>query len=253
MSLIDDERDGGSGHSSSRLGGHNMSISYDVDDKYSVSKPSVRENKNSELLQINANAFKTPSALLGDLISSANVVKYGKGYLVDGFNVKLKDGYAYIKGARSKTALSQKIKGTKYALKNADKYPQVFKFVDPKTAVKDAFDLKSTGGKLGYAGIALDVGIDTYKNARLYNEGKISGEKIATDAVVDIGFGAGGIAASAATGALLGSIVPGAGTVIGVIVGLAVGIGYTALTEGWTPNGRSIKDRTKDGLYNLVK
>jgi hypothetical protein len=73
-------------------------------------------------------------------------------------------------------------------------------------------------------------------------------KKVASDAVVDITFGVGGIAASATAGAIAGSFVPVVGTAAGAGVGLIAGIGYSLATEGFTFYGKTIKDWVKDTL-----
>jgi hypothetical protein len=77
--------------------------------------------------------------------------------------------------------------------------------------------------------------------------------RMLTDATVDTAFGFGGIAASTATGAAICSFVPGAGTLAGAAGGFVVGGVYMVVAEIWKPNGKSIKDRDKDALYNLIK
>ena len=116
--------------------------------------------------------------------------------------------------------------------------------------------LASTFGKVaegakvaGYVAVVVDVGFDMSSNIQQGAPTK----KIVSDATVDTVFGAGGLAASAGAGALIGSIVPGAGTIVGASVGLGVGLIYMGVTEIWQPGGQSIKDRAKVGLYNSIK
>jgi len=109
------------------------------------------------------------------------------------------------------------------------------------------------GTKVAMAGIAIDTGIDIYNDIK----SKAEPTKIAADAVVDVTFGAGNVAASAAVGAWAGaaasaaagaaggSVIPGAGTVVGAIVGLGTGFAYTFATESFKINGKSLKDAAK--------
>lgn len=101
----------------------------------------------------------------------------------------------------------------------------------------------------GYVAIGIDVGTGVYDNVQLYNEGKIDTTRIGTDAIVDTTSGLVGLGASVGSGALYGSIVPGAGTVGGAVAGFVVGVGYMVGTEVFEPEGKSIKDRAKEGLY----
>lgn len=182
--------------------------------------------------------------MVGTGYAAKSTLGYAKAYLSEGFNVEKNGNYAIIKGARKPTALGEGINGTRYAFSNAAKYPEVFKFVKPSIAVQDALSFKNMGSRIGYAAVGYDTVKDMWKNI----EAGKGAKKIAGDAVVDVTFGMGGIAAAAATGAYVGSIVPGAGTVAGAVAGLIVGVGYSFMTEGFTFYGKTIKDRAKDTL-----
>ncbi len=101
----------------------------------------------------------------------------------------------------------------------------------------------------GVATVGVDVGVGIYNNVRAGAPTK----KIISDATVDTAFGVGGLAASAEAGALVGSIVPGAGTIAGACVGLGAGVVYVGVTEVFQPWGKSIHDRAKDVIYKLIK
>ena len=166
-----------------------------------------------------------------------------------GFNVDRVGQYAIIKGARSKPALSQGIKGTRYAIKNADVYSNVFSYVKPTTAGKEALKITSKGSVnwgsvLGYGTVALDVGLGIYDNIQ---DGTRT-QKIVTDAIVDTGVGVGTIWASAAAGAWIGSVVPGPGNAIGAAGGLVVGGTIYVFTDVLTFNGKSAVEWGKEGL-----
>ena len=98
----------------------------------------------------------------------------------------------------------------------------------------------------GRVAIGVDVGFGIYENIKQGEETK----KILLDAAVDTAFGLGGLAASAGAGAAVGSVVPGPGTIIGGFVG---GVAYMVGTEVWQPGGKSVKDRTKEEIYNSIK
>ena len=103
--------------------------------------------------------------------------------------------------------------------------------------------------RAGVVGIGIDVGFGIYDNVQAGAPAK----KVVSDASVDTAFGVGGILAAMGTGALAGSIAPGPGNVAGAIGGLIGGIGYMVATELWQPDGKSVKDRAKDGVYNSIK
>lgn len=102
---------------------------------------------------------------------------------------------------------------------------------------------------VGYSAVGVDVVSGIYDNVQ---EGAQT-NKIVLDAAVDTAFGLGGLGASVGAGAILGSVIPGAGTLVGAGLGLGVGLIYMGVTEIWQPYGTSIKDRTKEGLYNLIR
>ncbi len=189
------------------------------------------------------NPANSPGNALGNASAVKDIIKYTKAYKEDGFTIKITDDgkYAIIKGARTESALKEGIKGTRYAFKNAEKYPEVFKFVDKTTAVKEAFNVKSVAGKIAIAGIAIDTGIDVYRDIK----SKAEPTKIAADAVVDVAFGAGGVATSAVAGAIAGSAFGPIGTAAGALIG---SLGYTFVTETnkvININGKSPKDAAK--------
>ena len=94
-----------------------------------------------------------------------------------------------------------------------------------------------------FVSVAFDSGLGIYENI----QNNVKTQKIVSDAVVDVGFGLGGIAASTATGAAFGTVVPGAGNIAGAVVGFASGVGYYILTDVVTINGKSVVDWTKEG------
>ena len=162
-----------------------------------------------------------------------------------GFSVYKKGAYAIVKGVRSFVTTNQGIRGTRYAFANASKYGNVFKYVSPKVAVKDA--LTGKGSIFGYAMVAIDTGLGIYDN--IQNETRP--QKIVSDAVVDVGLGIGSMALSAAAGAkigaLAGSVFPGLGNVIGAVGGALVGFGTYMLTDVVSINGKTGSEWLKEG------
>ncbi len=161
-----------------------------------------------------------------------------------GFNVNMRNNgsVATIKGARSPFALSEGIRGTRYTLNNAAKNPQVWKFVDPKIAAKEALSIKGLGGKLGYAGLLFDTGVSGFQD---YKAGGAS--RAAASVLVNGSLGLGTMASSAAIGAAVGSAVPVAGTAVGAVVGLASGVVISAVTD-IEINGKSLKTYAVDAV-----
>lgn len=190
-----------------------------------------------------------PSDYLGWGLDCQEIGVRTYNYARYGFNVNKVGQYAIIKGARSNPALNQGIKGTRYAFKNADVYPNVFSYVDPTTAGKEALKIISNGSVnwgsvLGYGTVVLDVGLGIYDNI----QGETRTQKIVTDAIVDTGVGVGTIWASAAAGAAIGSVVPGPGNAVGAVGGLVVGGIIYVATDVVTINGKSAVDWSKEGL-----
>ena len=216
-------------------------------------------------MEINGELFVKLSDAAGYTNTVVNTTKGIAAYIKDGFYVVKRGEYIYIKGARSAPALAEGIKGTRYAVKNVDKYVSVGKYVDPKIAGREAFNVKSLGGKLGAAAIGLDVAAGVYEN---YQEGAEAQEYV-VDAVVDGGFAAGGIWASAsagaittstivgigstiATGAAVGSVIPIIGTIAGAIVGIGVGLYLDKKFEKDELGDKTIKEWMKVGVNKTI-
>lgn len=163
----------------------------------------------------------TPISLVG-LVMGANIIDAIYMKVKYGFSVYKKGKYAIVKASRAFRSSKNGIAGTRYAFKNANKYSDVFKYVNPLTAAKDA--LKPNGWNLlGYASVALDMGVGIYENT----EAGTRTQKIVSDAVVDAGLGIGSMALSAAAGAKIGAVAgsffPGVGNIIGAVGGAVVG------------------------------
>lgn len=94
-----------------------------------------------------------------------------------------------------------------------------------------------------YITVALDTGLGVYEN--IQNNSEL--QQTISDAIVDIGFGLGGIAASTAAGSAAGSIVPGAGTAVGAVVGFVAGTAYYVTTDVITIKGKTLVDWAKYG------
>ena len=100
---------------------------------------------------------------------------------------------------------------------------------------------------LPYVSVAIDTGIGIIDNI---NNGT-SPERIASDAVVDVGFGLAGIGASAlsglAAGGLAGSAVPIVGNIAGAVGGAIGGIAFYVASEVIEINGKSPIEWAKEG------
>ncbi len=177
-----------------------------------------------------------------DVVSIISSAYYRWKY---GFSVYKKGAYAIVKGVRSFVTTNQGIQGTRYAFANASKYGNVFKYVSPKVAVKDA--LTGKGSIFGYAMVAVDTGLGIYENI----QNGTRPQKIVSDAVVDAGLGIGSMALSAAAGAkigaLAGSVFPGLGNIIGAAGGALVGFGAYMLTDVININGKTGSEWIKEG------
>lgn len=120
------------------------------------------------------------------------------------------------------------------------------------TASEEALSLWTNNGiaklskGLPVAAVAIDVGIGVYDNVQ--EDAPV--EKIVTDAGVDVAFDATGIWTSTTLGCIAGSEFPVAGNIVGAVVGLIVGVTYTALVDTKI-DGKSIKDRTKEGVNDF--
>lgn len=141
------------------------------------------------------------------------------------------------------------LKSEPLTIRHADVYPNVFSYVDPITAGKEALKPISQGSVnwgsvLGYGTVALDVGLGIYDNIQ---DGTRT-QKIVTDAIVDTGVGVGAIWASAAAGAAIGSVAPGPGNAIGAVGGFVVGGTIYIVTDVITINDKSLVDWGKEGL-----
>ena len=145
-------------------------------------------------------------------------------YITDGFHIVRKGAYAIIKGARSNAALRRGIRGTRYAIANADNYIDVFKNIHVPSGLKAEFlpkiNGKWNGGAIfNYVGIAINATSGVLENI----ESGTRTQKIVSDAIVDIGVDVGIIAASTSIGAAIGSVVPVAGNIVGAGVGMVAG------------------------------
>lgn len=134
-------------------------------------------------------------------------------------------------------------RSTRYALKNASKHLNVFKYVDPGSAAKEALDFGKN--KLGYLSVALDTLSGVVENV---GEGASVQETI-VDGAVDTTAGVGVIATSAAMGVAIGSVVPVYGNIAGAAVGLAVGFGLDYFLN---VGDESIKDKVKTKANEFV-
>lgn len=185
---------------------------------------------------------------IGDALSLRSLRQDIVGFFKDKFHIVRKGAYAIIKGARSNAALRQGIKGTRYAVANADNYIDVFTNIHVPTGLKSEFSPKIDGKWNGGAifncvGIAVDTTFGVLENIE---EGTRT-QKIVSDAIVDAGAGAGIIAGSTAIGSAIGSVVPVAGNIIGSGVGFLFGFVIDWAVNADFIDGKSVVDWTKEG------
>jgi uncharacterized protein YukE len=141
------------------------------------------------------------------------------------------------------------IRGTRYYFSNSQQYSKVLKYIDPKTAVKVALtDVKAPGTFLGYLSVAMDT-VD-HLNTNI-QEGR-SASHIASEAIVDVGFGVGSMATAAWAGAMVGSVGGPIGMLAGAVVGVGAGYVCAWLTDGLQIDGKSVSTHAKEGLENLI-
>lgn len=185
---------------------------------------------------------------IGDALSLRSLRQDIVGFFKDKFHIVRKGAYAIIKGARSNAALRQGIKGTRYAVANADNYIDVFTNIHVPTGLKSEFSPKINGKWNGGAifncvGIAVDTTFGVLENIE---EGTRT-PKIVSDAIVDAGTGAGIIAGSTAIGSAIGSVVPVAGNIIGSGVGFLFGFVIDWAVNADFIDGKSVVDWAKEG------
>lgn len=89
------------------------------------------------------NPTKSLDSSSANVASIANTSKYIDAYVNDGFIAKKVKNYVIIKRANTSSMIEEGIKGTRYAIKNAKKYFEVFELIYPKVAVKEFFNMKT--------------------------------------------------------------------------------------------------------------
>ncbi len=161
---------------------------------------------------------------IGDLLDIRALRQDIIDCITDGFHIVRKGAYAIIKGARSNATLRRGIRGTRYAIANADNYMDIFQNIHVPSGLKSEFlpkiNGKWNGGAIfNYVGIAINATGGVLENI----ENGTRTQKIVSDAIVDIGTDVGIIAASTAIGTAIGSVVPVAGNIVGAGVGMVAG------------------------------
>lgn len=198
------------------------------------------------------NGFYNTYDFFNNLHEDVSMYKFMRDASKFGFLTKKAGQYIIIKGARSPVALKQGIKGTRYAIKNADNYWDVFKNTNVKAGLKWELSIKlpnkkfNRGAILNYVGVAIDTLDGIVKN---YSAGT-DAQRIITDAAVDVGANIGIIAGSTAIGSAVGSAIPVAGNIIGACVGYAAGLGidYLVNTEFEILGDKSVVDWVQEGV-----
>lgn len=102
---------------------------------------SVTQAKTKTPKDEKSNPFDIARDLYGDIENAAEIVNIIETQK-DGFDLVRKGEHLNIKGAGSNTADRLGIPGTHYKIDNLDKYPNVGKLIDPKTAVKDTLPME---------------------------------------------------------------------------------------------------------------
>ena len=192
--------------------------------------------------------FNKAYGIIGDCLDVRSLGKDIVDYFTDGFHIVRKGAYATIKGARSNAALHRGIRGTRYAIANADNYIDIFQNIHVPTGLKAEFlpkiNGKWNGGAIfNYVGIAINATCGVLENI----ESGTRTQKIVSDAIVDVGIDVGIIAASTAIGAAIGSIVPVAGNIVGAGVGMAAGWLIDAAVNAEIFGGESAVYWAKEG------
>ena len=142
-----------------------------------------------------------------------------------------------------------------YSGTNATNYPELYKHVNMKTAIKESF--KWSSNKLGYLGVAATVTGDIVHGI----QNDASAVDIAADVTGDVAVAGVSIAASAATGAAAGAIIGGPlGLGVGAVAGFVVGMATTSALSDLKfmdvdKDGKqdSIADAAKKGTKKLLK
>ena len=101
--------------------------------------------------------------------------------------------------------------------------------------------LEGAGKVFVVATTAIDVCGDITENYK----NNAGWEEYIADIGVDVGF--------VAIGALIGSIIPGPGTLAGAALAMIVGLIYYGVTEVLTYKGKSLKDWAKEGIKNVLE
>jgi len=191
------------------------------------------------------NPIASAGVLFGTATASGTMYKYWDMYR-NGFGVWLEKDKRGNMRANVTNGMLANIRKKTYAEYNWRSHPRIPKYVLPGAAVKDSLSWK--GGKLGYAGIALQTVGNLVTNI---NQNQ-SGAKIAGDAVVDVGVGVGTVVASAAAGAKAGALIGTAvGGPIGTLAGAAIGFGVS-VGASYVMDGIKFADFDGDGKKDTV-
>lgn len=195
--------------------------------------------------QWTSNPLGSAGVLFGTATASGTMYKYWDMYR-KGFGVWLEKDKRGNMRANVTNGMLANIRKKSYAEYNWRSHPRIPKYVLPGAAVKDSLSWK--GGKLGYAGIAMQ----TVGNLVTNIKGDESGAKIAGDAVVDVGVGVGTVVASAAVGAKAGALIGTAvGGPIGTLAGAAIGFGVS-VGASYVMDGIKFADFDGDGQTDTV-
>lgn len=136
-----------------------------------------------------------------------------------------------------------------YHSTDINKYPELFKYFDVKTALKEVLlSPKSIIMWLGYAAVAYE----TYDHLKENIENEKSGSYIAAELSVDLSIGIGTIAASAmltaAHGARLGASAGPWGAAAGALAGIGFGLFSSLVLDGISVNGKTLNEHIKENV-----
>lgn len=131
----------------------------------------------------------------------------------------------------------------------AKDYPDVFKYFDVKTALKEALlNPKSIVMWIGYAAVAYE----TYDHWKENIEDEQHVSYIAAEVSVDFSIGIGTMAASAWTtaayGARFGAGGGPLGATAGAVIGILVGLASSAILDGVSVNGKTLNEHIKENV-----
>ncbi|MFC7393136.1 hypothetical protein [Scopulibacillus cellulosilyticus] len=250
----------GSLASQPRVKQQNVKMCYPVDSSASLTGTSSKLN--SEINKFEDNAIPTAGSIIGNSRSAYTLSKayrrYRKGFgVTKGFyttaqgktRVRVRVSNPNVEGFNKKT----------YSHIKATNYKKLYKWVDPKTAVKENLKITRNGWKFKSAGAFtyLGVGLNVAQDITFGVRHNLKGNQIAGNVIGDLGIGIANAAISTAAGVEAGAMI---GTVfggpIGTFAGAAAGF---FISKGLSFAENKLKiydidyDGKKDSISGIVK